>query len=165
MSDAWDNLREAIAQFNRAEIDELVTKTSLRWLGDTGPVFRAGAVRIGALAVDAEGTYFCDGHLVVESYVYDPDGREVFADIVGGSDRGHEMWQYTDFRGKWEARIMRIEDACFLLDLPEPQRSTDTWARCWRTLPQLTDEHETRLIALGCDPVLTPGLRSTSPRS
>lgn len=144
-------MRDLIDRYNRTKIAELELESGLKWLGDTGPVYRCGPYAIKALFVDSDGKHWGDAEMALESRWPDqPDVRECMSEqFSGGDDPIHELWIHTIWRGRHAAFIVPITDIADVLDLEDPQLSTDSWARMWGTMPQISDGHERELVALG----------------
>ena len=155
---AEDRLKRAISDFNASERRGLAEETGLTWLGDGGPVYRAGNVLIRGLFVDRDGGHWCDAGLVVESaYTGQPGAVDHFLDRIGGGDidPAHELLVHTNSRGRYTAFIVPVEDVVGLLELGEPVLTREQWARCWETFPSATDRSELELLRHG---LAVPGL-------
>lgn len=158
---AATKLREAIREFNEAEREQLIEETGLTWLGDTGPIFQAGPVLIRGLFVDPAGVHWCDADLVVESaYNSQPGALDYWQDRIGGDlDPVHELLVWATWRGRHTAFITPVVEVADLLELNPPVPSLKQWARCWESIPSVSDRSEQELLALGhAVPGLTPPL-------
>lgn len=146
---AETELQGALDRYNRIQLAEMQLATGLRYLGEEGPVFLAGPVRIRGLFVDRDGRHWCDAHLVVESAFTTRQERDIHSDRAAGNlDPGHELWQFTPERGRWEACISPVVDVAELLGLSAPEPFPPGWCRNWRSIPTLTDADELELAAM-----------------
>lgn len=142
-------LHAATDVYNRSSLAEFQLSTGLRYLGDECPVYIANPVRIKALFVDATGQHWCDARLVAESaYRRSTPAGEYFRSEIGGLlNVAHDLWVMTIERGRHDALIAPIAEACRALDLDPPVPFAPGWARSWRTFDWLDDPRGLLLAA------------------
>lgn len=143
-------LRTALADYNRAGLAEFEAETGLRYLGDDGPVYLAGSVRVRALFIDGAGSHWCDGRLAAESAYSGTHAVRDWASVVGERlDSAHDLWITTTERGRHDAIIAPISDVCAVLDLDPPELFAPGWARSWRTFDWMVESTALALAAAG----------------
>lgn len=145
-------LRRAFDEYNRESLAEFEQKTGMRYLGEDGPVYLAGSTRIRGLFVDAAGGHWCDARLVAES-AYGGSRNQVsrtYESLVAERlEAGLDLWIVTIERGRHDAIIARIAEACEAADLPAPELFAPGWARSWRTFGWMVDASELACLAGG----------------
>jgi hypothetical protein len=153
-----EHLNAAIRAFNEAERMGFMLTTASRWLGDDGPTYLVGEVRVKALFVDIFGRHWADGALVAESIGHtapDPYVEDYLHTMLCHPDvECHDVWQFTDTRGRWNALMAPVDVIAREFDYPAPSvLPGQNWARSWETLPERTDEQELAWIAAGGKPL------------
>jgi hypothetical protein len=154
-----EDLEDAIIAFNRTQIAELALETGLLFRGlDNGRVHLLGAVRVLAMFQGADGRWWGDAALAIESM--DPDDEHMteywHQQIAGCADECHDLWVYSDVRGKWNALIVPLAEMARRLELDAPlEMPPGEWARTWWDLPTRTDSQELGWIAHGGKPLHT----------
>lgn len=142
-------LRAAIDDYNRLSLAEFQLSTGLRYLA-AGPVYLAGPVRVRALFVDPGGGHWCDADLVAESaYMLQPNRLAFYRGQYINLSAAHDLWVMTIERGRHDACVAPIADACTLLDLDPPVPFAPGWARSWRTFGWLDEPRALALAAAG----------------
>lgn len=150
-------LSDLVNRYNLIRLREVELDSGLRWLGEAGPIYRLGTVAARGLFVAPDGTHWGEVGLVVESRY--PNGGTV-------RDWAWEQFSFGDIptfeavlvslaRGRFAALFASLTDIADRLELDPPQRSTDTWARGWGCLPDISDAHDRELLALGMGEIVT----------
>jgi hypothetical protein len=160
MNDYKQSLDAAILAFNQAERAEFVLDTDTRWLGLDGPAYLLGDVRVRAFFVDVDGRHWVDACLAVESMARlvlpGTASLEGYRQLAVDVDAAHDLWVFTDTRGRWNAVMAPVDGLARRWGYPPPTRLPDgNWARNWLDLPERTDEQELAWIAHGGKPVHT----------
>lgn len=153
-------VNEAITAFNRGEIADLISDTGLRWIGlDQGKVYALGEgerhIRVLAPFQSPDGRWWADAALAIESL----DEGDVVTEywhqnIAGGGGDCHDLWIYSDMRGRWNALIAPVDQLAAQLDLQQvTELPPGNWARNWWTDPERNDAQELAWIANGGHPL------------
>lgn len=154
--DIDDEMTHMIDRYNQTKIYELELTSGLKWLGADGPIYRCDPIAVRALFVGKDGRHWGDAGLAIESGWPDTEVRDCLWEMfTGGDSELFETWIFTMWRGRHSALIVPIAEIADVLDLGEPQRSTDRWARMWGTLPNLTDNHERQMVAYGATEIVS----------
>ncbi|MDF6043219.1 hypothetical protein LRD69_13890 [Streptomyces sp. JH14] len=160
MSDHKQQLEAAMRAFNEAERAEFTLTTSTRWLGNSGPTYLLGDVRVAALFEDARGRHWVDAFLAVESLTGIAELARRNGGLMEGyrwaaaqMDDAHDLWVCTETRGKWNAVLAPIGSLAHTWGYPPPVRMPNgNWARTWMDMPERTDQQELGWIAHGGKP-------------
>ncbi|MEW2518156.1 hypothetical protein [Actinacidiphila alni] len=145
----------ACADLTDESIRDLCAKTSLTYLGEAGPVFLLGTIRVRGTFTDAAGRYWADAALVAESLITGSDmsrlTRDYWRDAAGNCTEFHSLWIATSERGLWDATISPLDQIAVQLHLPAPTPFPDGWARSWNDFPTISDAQEIAIVAHGVD--------------
>jgi hypothetical protein len=135
-------LTNAIAAYNQANIAEAEQLHGLTYHPGDGPIYALGPVRARTLFTAPDGTHLVDLRLIIESATTDPTTRAALQEhVVNAAATGDciEMWLYTDVRGKYDAVLVPVAQAAKLLGLPAPLPAEPGWARGWEDFPTISD--------------------------
>lgn len=149
MTDSQETLYAAIEEYNRAERAHLEIDHGLRWLGNDGPVYLAGGVRIRGLFVDRDGQHWGDAILAIESHSPDPGYREWASDRAHEIEPHHEIFQFSKRRGQVFPMIAPVARIAEFLEVDPPELFPAGWTRSWDTPEADSDERGLLLAAHG----------------
>lgn len=147
-ADPRTRLDKAYEDFTKASISEFCAARGLTDLGQDGPLYDLGHVRVRALFRGPDGQDQADAALVYESMTVGSDidagTRGYYEDQIGQCPDGHDLSVANRQRGEHDASLAPLGQIAHRFDLPAPVLAADPggWVRSWDSFPDMSDEQQ-----------------------